>query len=137
MTIALLAHDNKKELMCQFCSAYIKVFSRHNLIATSSTARQIKNATGLEVTEYMLGATGGVEQITSKICYGEVDVVIMFRDSDRFTENANEIDLLKACDKYHVPYATNMITGEIIVRSLDRGDLDWLEYNHRVNNLTI
>ena len=137
MTIALLAHDNRKELMCEFCSAYSSVLERHKLVATSATATRIKNYAKLnDITVLLPGSSGGVEQITSKICYGEVDIVIMFRDADRFSEDEHELDLIKACDKYHVPYATNMITGEIIVRSLDKGELDWLEYDHRKNNLT-
>ena len=137
MTIALLAHDSKKELMCQFCNAYRDVLSRHKLIATSATARQIANSTGLTVVDYMPGAGGGVEQITSAISYGEVDVVLMFRDSDRTVEDIHETELLKSCDKNAIPYATNMITGEVIIRSLDRGDLDWLEYEHKKNNFII
>ena len=37
MNIALMAHDNKKELMVQFCTAYSGILSRHTLCATSAT----------------------------------------------------------------------------------------------------
>ena len=29
MTIALIAHDSKKELMVQFCAAYCRILSQH------------------------------------------------------------------------------------------------------------
>ncbi|HHU85017.1 MAG TPA: methylglyoxal synthase [Clostridiales bacterium] len=133
MTIALIAHDTKKELMCQFCSAYQDVLKAHKLYATSATARQIQNRTDLKIKELMLGSMGGIEQITSMACYGEIDVVIMFRDVDKMEDDHNETALLKTCDRFAIPYATNMITGEIIVRSIAQGDLDWLEYEHKKN----
>ena len=38
MEIAIIAHDSKKELMTQFCIAYLGTLSKHNLCATSITA---------------------------------------------------------------------------------------------------
>jgi len=40
MTIALIAHDAKKELMIQFCIAYCGILSRHTLCATGTTGKQ-------------------------------------------------------------------------------------------------
>ena len=50
MTIALIAHDAKKELMVQFCIAYCGILSRHNLVATGTTGKTVSEATGLEIT---------------------------------------------------------------------------------------
>ena len=36
MNIALIAHDSKKELMVQFCIAYCRVLSQHDLCATGT-----------------------------------------------------------------------------------------------------
>ena len=41
MNIAFLAHDKKKELMVQFCTAYKSVLMKHNLFATATTGRLI------------------------------------------------------------------------------------------------
>ena len=49
MTIALIAHDAKKELMIQFCTAYCAVLSRHTLCATGTTGKQVSEATGLPI----------------------------------------------------------------------------------------
>ena len=53
MTIAIIAHDAKKELMVQFCSAYCGILSKHNLIATSTTGKQVGEATGLPIKKYL------------------------------------------------------------------------------------
>ena len=45
MEIAIIAHDLKKELMTQFCIAYCGILSKHNLCATSITAKYISEAT--------------------------------------------------------------------------------------------
>ena len=39
MNIAFLAHDKKKELMVQFCTAYKSVLMKHSLYATATTGR--------------------------------------------------------------------------------------------------
>ena len=43
MTIALIAHDSKKELMVQFCIAYCRVLSQHTLVATGTTGKMVIN----------------------------------------------------------------------------------------------
>ena len=43
-----------------------------------------------------------------------------------------DAELLRLCDLYNVPVATNIATAEVIITALDRGDLDWREiYNPR------
>jgi len=49
MTIALVAHDSKKELMVQFCTAYRHILEQHHLIATGTTGRLVEENTGLSV----------------------------------------------------------------------------------------
>ena len=49
MNIALMAHDNKKDLMVQFCTAYAGIFSQHNIYATNATGHMVADATGLNV----------------------------------------------------------------------------------------
>ena len=39
----------------------------------------------------------------------------------------DRIDLLRLCDMHNVPVATNIATAEILVRALERGDLEWRE----------
>ena len=128
MEIAIIAHDLKKELMAQFCIAYCGILSKHNLCATAITAKYISEATGLNIDKLMSGEQGGEQQIASRIAYNEIDVLLYFRDT-RATNvnNAVEHELLRMCDLYNVPVATNIATAEVIITALERGDLDWRE----------
>ena len=122
MNIALIAHDKKKELMVQFCIAYKGILVKHNLIATGTTGGLIIDATGLNVHKFLSGTQGGDQQIGARIAYNEIDLVLFFRDP--LTNQSFEPDvepLLKLCDIHNVPIAT----AEVLVRGLDRGDMDW------------
>ena len=68
MTIAILAHDSRKELALQFCTAYSAILSRNNVIATGTTGRMLAQTTGLPVHCYLSGKLGGVQQIASRVC---------------------------------------------------------------------
>ena len=128
MEIAIIAADVKKEILTQFCIAYCGILSKHNLCATSITAKYISEATGLKIERLMTGEQGGEQQIATRIAYNEIDILLCFRDTraDKpFKEEEEE--LLLACDRYNIPVATNIATAEVLVMALDRGDLDWRE----------
>ncbi len=128
MTIALIAHDAKKELMVQFCIAYCGVLSRHNLVATGTTGKTVSEATGLEITRFLGGSQGGSQQIASRIGCDEIDLLLLFRDP--LTPKPSEPDenaLLRLCDVHNIPVATNIATAEVLIHGLERGDLDWRE----------
>ncbi|MBE6531789.1 MAG: methylglyoxal synthase [Ruminococcaceae bacterium] len=128
MEIAIIAHDIKKELMAQFCIAYCGILSKHNICATAVTAKYISEATGLHIDKLMSGEQGGEQQVASRIAYNEIDVLLYFRDTrPNASFNPAEYELLRMCDIYNVPVATNIGTAEVIVTALDRGDLDWRE----------
>lgn len=128
MEIALIAHDNKKELMTQFCIAYCGVLSKHNLCATGITGKNITDATGLKIERLLSGPHGGDQQIAARISYNEIDILLYFRDTapnKPFDET--EMNILRLCDIYNIPVATNIATAEAIIMALDRGDLAWRE----------
>ena len=133
MEIAIIANDTKKELMTQFCIAYCGILSKHNLCATSITAKYISEATGLEIERLLTGEHGGEEQVISRLAYNEIDVLINFRDTRSDSEySETEHELMRMCDLYNIPVATNIATAEVIITALDRGDLSWREiYNPR------
>ena len=128
MNIALIAHDKKKELMVQFCIAYCGILSKHNLCATATTGKIVSDTTGLKITRFMSGSRGGEEQIASRIAYDEIDILLYFRDpsGDFRRDNEGQV-LLRLCDMHNLPVATNIATAEILIRALDRGDLEWRE----------
>ncbi|WP_017755557.1 methylglyoxal synthase [Calidifontibacillus oryziterrae] len=126
MNIALIAHDNKKEAMIQFVTAYKLLFENHNLFATGTTGKRIIENTGLVVQRYQSGPLGGDQQIGAMIANNEIDMVIFFRDP--LTAQPHEPDvsaLLRLCDVYNIPLASNMGTAEILIHGLERGDFSW------------
>ena len=129
MEIAIIAADTKKELMTQFCIAYCGILSKHNLCATSITAKYISEATGLNIERLLTGEQGGEQQITTRVAYDEIDILLCFRDtrSDR-PLNEEEQELLLTCDRYNIPVATNIATAEVLITALERGDLEWRNF---------
>lgn len=126
MEIVIIAQDEKKELMTQFCIAYYGTLSKHHLCSTGTTGKIIAEATGLAIETLLPGEDGGVQQIASRISYNEVDAVFFLRNSsleNSYTEF--DLTLLRLCDMYNVPIATNIATAEALVLALARGDLDW------------
>ena len=133
MNITLMAHDKKKELMVQFCTAYKSVLSKHNLSATATTGRLVAEATGLPVTLYLSHNQGGHQQVDARIAYNEIDLVLLFtnpNNSDPW-EDQQVVQTLHLCDAHNVPMATNLATAEMLILGLQRGDLDWREMIRR------
>lgn len=129
MEIAIIADDNKKELMAQFCIAYCGTLSRHHLCATHITGKYISDATGLEIETFLSGSAGGAEQISSRISFNEIDVVFYFRSTDPSKElYDSDINLLRLCDIHNIPVATNIATAEVLVSALEAGALNWREF---------
>ena len=107
MTIAILAHDSRKELALQFCTAYSGILSRNTVIATGTTGRMLAQATGLPVHCYLSGRLGGIQQIAARVACDEVDLVLFFRDPlKQETGSSNEQNLLRLCDMHSVPIST-------------------------------
>ena len=128
MRIALIAHDAKKKLMQNFCIAYRGILSRHQLYATSTTGRLIEEVTNLNIHKHLAGHLGGMQQIGAQIEQNEIDLLIFLRDPR--TPKRHEPDVnngVKLCDMHNIPMATNLATAELLIKSLDRGDLEWRE----------
>jgi methylglyoxal synthase len=126
MRIALVAHDKKKDDLIQFVTAYKLILEDHDLFATGTTGMRIINEVGLSVFRYKSGPLGGDQQIGSAIANNEMDMVIFFRDP--LTAQPHEPDvsaLIRLCDVYQIPLATNMGTAEVLLKGLEEGFLDW------------
>lgn len=132
MNIALIAHEKRKELMVQFCTAYTGVLSSHNLFSSSALANMLIENTGLSVNKVISGPGSAEEQIASRISCDEIDILLFFRDPlEVASANGDRSDILRLCDVHNVPLATNIATAEAIVLALDRGDLDWINVTKR------
>ena len=125
MNIALMSHDNKKELMVQFCTAYAGILSHHNIYATNTTGHMVADATGLNVHCFLSYAHGGSQQIGARIAYNEIDLVLCFDDPRNKTPNEDIANIYRLCDQNNIPYASNLASAEMLVLGLARGDLDW------------
>ena len=128
MRIALIAHDAKKKLMQNFCIAYRGILSRHQLFATGTTGRLIEEVTNLNVHKHLAGHLGGMQQIGAQIEQNEIDLLIFLRDLRNPKRHEPDVNnVVKLCDMHNIPMATNLATAELLIKSLDRGDLEWRE----------
>ena len=125
MNIALIAHDNKKNLMENLCVAYRHILSKHTLYSTGTTGQIIEDATHLSITKYIAGYLGGEYQISAQIALNGIDLVIFLRDPQKQIEHDDMNSILKLCDVHNIPLASNLATAEALLLALDRGDLDW------------
>lgn len=128
MNIGLMAHDSKKKLMQNFCIAYRSILGKNTLYATGTTGRLIEEVANLNVHKYLAGHLGGEQQMGAQIENNEIDLMIFLRDP--LEPKAHEPDVknvFRLCDMHNIPLATNVATAELLIKALDRGDLEWRE----------
>ena len=117
MNIGLVAHDTKKMLMQNFCIAYRGILARNELYAT------------LNIHKFLAGHLGGEQQLGAQIEHNNIDLMIFLRDP--YTPKRHEPDahaIVSLCDAHNIPIATNLATAELLIKALDRGDLEWREF---------
>ena len=131
MNVGLIADDAKKKLMQNCCIAYRGILSRHQLYATGTTGRLIQEAAGLNVHKLLEGHVGGEQQMSTMVEQNLLDLVLFFRDPENTVSTKNELSdlskVIRMCDLHNIPLATNIATAEILLKALERGDLDWRE----------
>ncbi len=128
MNIGLIAHDSKKVLIQNFCIAYRGILSKHHLFATNTTGRLIEEVTGLSINKQLSGHLGGVQQIAAQIEQNQIDLMFFLRDPLHPKSHEPDVkNVFRLCDTYNVPLATNLATAEMLIKSLDRGELEWRE----------
>ena len=133
MNVVLIAHEAKKKLMQNFCIAYRGILSHHDVYATETTGRLVEEASGVPVHKFLAGHLGGVQQIATQIESNQMDLVIFLREpmlnSQPHNDDFHTISTL--CDIHNIPIASNLASAELLIKSLERGDLNWRElYKH-------
>lgn len=116
--IALIAHDNMKAGLVDWCARHSAELSGHHLCGTGTTARLISEKTGLRVKAYLSGPLGGDQQIGARLAEGALDMVIFF--SDPLTAQPHDPDvkaLLRIAQVYDVPIAHNRATADYLISS--------------------
>lgn len=129
--IALIAHDNKKEELIQWCDKNQEILKKHFLCGTGTTARLITERTSLPVKGYNSGPLGGDQQIGAKIVEGQIDLIIFF--SDPLTAQPHDPDvkaLMRIAQVYDIPIAVNKATADFLIQSKFMGET----YDHEVIN---
>ena len=128
MNVACVAHDSKKKLMQNLCIAYRSILAKHTLYATGTTGRLIEEVTNLNIHKFLAGHIGGEEQLGAMIDQNQIDLVIFFRDPLNARKNEPDVNkAIRLCDIHNVPLATNIASAEMLLKSLERGDLEWRE----------
>jgi methylglyoxal synthase len=118
-TIALIAHDGKKDDMIRFARKHMASLRRFHLIATGTTGERVTEATGLVVERMLSGPLGGDAQIAARVAERQVAGVIFLVDPLYAHPHEPDIQgLLRICNVYDVPLATNVATAELVVRGL-------------------
>lgn len=129
--IALIAHDNEKPKLIEWCQEHYDILKEHKLYGTGTTARMITDKTGLIVKGYNSGPLGGDQQIGAKIVEGVIDFVVFF--SDPLTAQPHDPDvkaLMRIAQVYDIPMAINKATADFLIRSVYMDT----EYDHEVMN---
>ncbi len=128
MNIGLIAHDAKKVLMQNFCIAYRGILCKNELYATGTTGRLIEEVANLSVHKFLAGHLGGEQQLGAQIAHNQMDMVIFLRDPVQPKNHEPDVNnVVYLCDMHNIPIATNLATAELLIKSLDRGDLEWRE----------
>ena len=118
-TIALIAHDGKKDDMVRFLSAHRDVLTAFKLIATGTTGARVMQATGLAVERMLSGPYGGDAQIAARVAEGKVAGVIFMVDPLYAHPHEPDIQsLLRICNVYNIPLATNEASAKLILIGL-------------------
>lgn len=115
-TIALIAHDHKKQDMLDFVTEHQATLALYQLIATATTGHMIAEKTSLPIKTFLSGPLGGDQQIGAKVAGGDVDLVIFLRDP--LTAQPHEPDitaLLRLCDVHNIPLATNCRSAHLLL----------------------
>ncbi|MBR6897113.1 MAG: methylglyoxal synthase [Lachnospiraceae bacterium] len=131
MRIGFMTEQSRREMLASFVIAYKMVLQGHELYAPEATARCIREAAGLKVNCFLPGNMGGINQLISQIERNELDAMIYFYSPGKemqfdFVANTSQFGvLLRTCDEYCIPLATNLGSAEVLIMGIANGDLDW------------
>ena len=117
-SIALIAHDNKKAEIIDWCLANKAILEHHFLCGTGTTARMIADKTGLPIRGFNSGPLGGDQQIGARIVEEKIDLVIFFSDPLMAQPHDPDVKaLLRIAQVYDIPIANNRSTADFIITS--------------------
>ncbi|MBR7928382.1 methylglyoxal synthase [Aerococcaceae bacterium zg-ZUI334] len=120
MRIALIAHDQKKNSIIELAKKYELQLAQHELYATGTTGKVIMEQTKLSIHRLNSGPLGGDQQIGGMISEQKLNLVIFLRDPLAAQPHEPDVNaLIRLCDVYNIPLATNLGTAEVLLSSLE------------------
>lgn len=115
-TLALIAHDGKKDEMLAFASRYRAILRRFDLVATKTTGQQLADEGGLKIRAMLSGPLGGDAQIAAMVAQGEIAAVFFFVDPlGKHPHDPDIRTLLRICNVHDVPLASNPATAALVI----------------------
>ena len=117
-TIALVAHDHKKDLLIEWAKNNKERLSRHSLVATGTTGRMLTEFVGLDVKCLKSGPLGGDQQLGAMICEQQIDMLVFFWDPLEPQPHDPDVRaLLRIAVVYDIPTASNLSTADCLMSS--------------------
>ena len=117
-SIALVAHDNKKDEPLEWATFHRKLLTAHSLYATGTTGTLLMSKLGLDVTNLESGPLGGDQQIGSRISDGKIDFLVFFWDPLEPQPHDPDVRaLLRIAVVWNAPMACNRASADFLISS--------------------
>ncbi len=123
LTIALVAHDQRKADMVEWVEHNAELLSKHKLVCTGTTGSLIKavfEKRGISVQIQCMnsGPMGGDAEIAALVVRHEVNLAIFLIDDLNAQPHEADIQmLLRQCRVHNVPIACNRYSADLMITS--------------------
>ncbi len=123
LTIALVAHDQRKADMVEWALYNAELLSKHHLVCTGTTGGLIEeafNKKGIqaEITRKNSGPMGGDAEIAAMVVNKQIDLAIFLIDDLSAQPHEADIQmLLRQCRVHNVPIACNRYSADLMITS--------------------
>ena len=117
-TIALVAHDNRKDDLLEWAAYNRATLAEHHLVATGTTGRLLNEQLDLNVLCFQSGPLGGDQQLGAEVTLGNIDLILFFWDPLQPQPHDPDVKaLLRIAVVWNVPIACNRATADFVISS--------------------